>query len=223
MRKENFSVRVVSTLVFMAMMLSGCEANANSPNSKYIYKLPVISDLTTKTSFNKRIFSEGKTVSLSLSHQASGSNPYHGIYNSHGPSYVERVFLESSEAMTAFLRSKGVSSRDCRGPSYNLNIFIVKRDVLQSNERFRDFYIKRFGKPKIDGHTLYGYYDSTPQIKNHSTILLTNVTPYINKEVLAHELAHYWWDRLCLANSFSYTAESFAQEFDLFFMRRYSN
>ena len=60
---------------------------------------------------------------------------------------------------------------------------------------------------------------STPQIKRNSTILVTDIGRYLNEEVLAHEMAHYWWDRLCITSHVSGTSEQFARQFDDYFMK----
>jgi hypothetical protein len=127
----------------------------------------------------------------------------------------------TSVVMDSFLKERNVTIEDCRGSKYNLIVTVVSKDILQDDVRFRDFYKKRFGVEKLVGRTLYGYYDSTPEIKNNSSILITDVGSS-NEEVLAHELAHYWWDRMCIGAKISGTSEAFAQAFDQYYLRSVS-
>ncbi len=213
---SKFSLLLVASTIFM----TGCEAKAKDKFSEQgAYKLPVISDIETRVSLRKIVRSDGRSVNLSLSHQSVQGIPSNVIYRSHPPQYVERVLAKTSRLMTSYLRSRGIVKQDCRGIGYNLNVIVINKDVLQSAPRFRDFYLKRFGRTSVPGHTLYGYYDTTPEVENNSTILVTNIDTYLNEEVLAHEIAHYWWDRLCLANYISGGSEAFAQSFDLYYMR----
>ena len=221
MKKTGFYKRFILIFSCGFLVMLGCSANANgrSAGKNSMYLMPVVSDLSTVTSFSKTITSSRGSVKLALAYQAIHGKPIYTIYRSHDPQFVQQVFNKTSVLMDSFLKSKGINKRECRGSDYNLNILVVSRSVLQNKDRFRNFYQAYFGTEDLDGRVLYGYYDSTKEVPNNSTILVTDITPWLNEEVLAHELAHYWWDRLCLVSNFNISSEQFAQEFQSYYTR----
>ena len=221
MKRMKFYKRLILILSCSFLMTLGCSANANgrSAANKRIYLMPVISDLNTTVAFSKNITSGGRDVRVSLAYETSQGKPIYTIYRSHDPEYVQQIFNKTSVLLNSFLKTKGVTRQECRGTSYNLNIIVVSKKVLQDKVRFRGFYQAYFGTANLDGRVLYGYYDSTKEVPNNSTILVTDITPWLNEEVLAHELAHYWWDRLCLVSNFNISSEQFAQEFQSYYTR----
>jgi len=216
MEKLNYSLIILS-LSFV--MLFGLDASGSN-KSKKPYKLPVISDVESIVSFDQNLILSDRSIDLSISHQSYRGTPVRTIQSAFPTHFVKSVVEKSSSIMTSYLRDRGVPTKDCRGHEYNLNIYIVTKYVLQDEERFRSFYLSRFGVSTLVGHTLYGYYDSTPEIKNNSTILITDIGSHINEEVLAHELAHYWWDRLCVQPHVSDDPEAFARDFQKYYMRK---
>lgn len=179
-----------------------------------VYKLPEIADVATTRGRSITIPLNGRSIKFTLMYQSQQGRPLLQIYRSHRPSFVERIVKQSSAAMDDYLRLKGVRVKDCRGTLYNLIIIIVDRSILSDPARFRG----HLKTPYPRGQTLYGYYSSTPRIERNSTILVTDIGRHINEEVLAHEMAHYWWDRLCITSHVKGSSEQFAQEFDDYFV-----
>jgi len=212
--------KIVTVLFFSSITLTGCDAKAESNRA---YKLPVISDVETVTVFTKEVSATSRSVRLALLYESRGGKPISYIYKSHGPPYIESMVRKTSYVMDSFLREKGIVIADCRGKGYNLIITVVSKDILQDDVRFRNFYRMKYGVERLEGRTLYGYYDSTPEVANNSSILVTDVGRSLNEEVLAHELAHYWWDRMCIGAKVSGTSEAFAQAFDEYYSRSITN
>jgi len=202
------------------MTTTGCDAKAG-PNK--VYKLPIISDVETVASTSKEVTVPKRAVKLTLLYESRKGKPLSYIYKSHSPRYIEAMVRRTSVVLDSFLKERGVAITDCRGSGYNLIVTVVSKDILQDDNRFRDFYRMKFGVEKLEGRTLYGYYDSTPEVENNSSILVTDMGAYLNQEVLAHELAHYWWDRLCIGAKIQGSSEDFAQAFDSYYLRSRSN
>lgn len=211
--------RIVTVLLFSLLATVGCDAKAGPPKA---YKLPIISDVETAISTSKVVPTKKRSVKLTLLYESRKGKPIPYIYKAYRPLFVEQMVKRTSAVMDSFLKERGVTIEDCRGSKYNLVVTIVSKDVLQDDVRFRDFYKTRFGVEKLIGRTLYGYYDSTPEVKNNSSILITDVGAS-NREVLAHELAHYWWDRMCIGAKIPGTSEAFAQAFDQYYIRSVPN
>jgi hypothetical protein len=161
-----------------------------------------------------------RTLHVTLLYQSHGGRPLRHLYASHPPHFVGQLVRRSSYVMDDFLAHRGLSVRDCRGTPYNLIIYIVDKSVLSNQKRFGDIYRDHPELAMNYGQTLYGYYSSTPLVDRNSTILVTDVGHTLNQEVLAHEMSHYWWDRLCLNARLSETSEDFARAFDDYFMNR---
>ena len=104
---------------------------------------------------------------------------------------------------------------DCRD-NYNVNIFVIDRSIMRDKERFGRYY-RTSGKPEIE---LYAFYDSTVTVKNDAVIVLTDINESFNDALFAHELAHYWWDRLCLNEQWQQDSEHFARQYEYYYRER---
>lgn len=206
----NVGVRLV---VLSTVLLSGCDARGSELQA---YKMNMISDIPTKTEIFLTDIESGKKLNYSLSYQIS-QGPV-DLRKTHSIHMVKRVMKRSSSILNSYLLKRGFSASDCRGNKYNLNIFIVSKTLLQQKGRFKSYF-----KPNMVDAVLYGYYDSTPEVKYNSTILVANIRESLNEEILAHEIAHYWWDRLCIASFTKETSEDFAELFQLYYREYYKH
>ena len=220
MKTGRLCKRIVTLIFFSALTTVGCDAKAG-PNK--VYRLPVISDIETIVSVSKAVPTRKRSVQLTLLYEARKGKPIPYIHKAYSSRYVEDMVKRTSVVMDSFLKERGVTITDCRGSRYNLIVTVVSKDILQDDVRFKEFYKTKFGVEKLVGRTLYGYYDSTPEVANNSSILITDMGAYLNEEVLAHELAHYWWDRMCIGAKVSGTSEAFAQAFDSYYLRSRHN
>jgi hypothetical protein len=109
----------------------------------------------------------------------------------------------------------------CRGDAYNLNVFIIDGDLLFDRRRFTHVY----NAPDIatePGAYVYAFYDSTPEIDENSAIILGHGNSDSFAGTAVHELAHYWWDRMCLRDKLpGFTTETFAQRMESVFQKLY--
>ena len=213
LKKINYTLGLLISLSF-----AGCDAKGY-PASSYAYKMPLIKDIPTSKAYHKLIKDPYRSYKISLSYQTEGGNPIRDGSIAFNKPFVESTAKKSSRLMNKFLRNKGIEVNDCRGIKYNLNIYVVKKSVMQDHKRFGPFYIEKYGQETLVGEALYGFYDSTPEKDNDSTILITDMGNIWNEEVLAHEMGHYWWDRLCLAAHLNDDPELFAQDFHKYYMR----
>ena len=118
--------------------------------------------------------------------------------------------------LKATLQYKGISPADCRHDEYNLNIFVIPSYFLYDRHRFGSIYSSN--NIPYSEHLL-GYYDPTLSVQNESSVVLTEQPSFGNKSLLVHELTHYFWDRLCLANDMN-NGEAFASSMETKYMSR---
>lgn len=127
---------------------------------------------------------------------------------------MDHGIQESWNILSWFLDVHEIPPTFCRGDEYNINFYIVDLYLLTDRTRFRDIY----SAPTVQmqgGYAMYAYYDPTPNINNNSTIVISDVSYYINIKDVVHEMTHYWWDRMCLSSKLSdYNTESFARKIE---------
>lgn len=193
---------------FLALLIipNFCYAN------KGVYKPPLIADVETVKKDGGNLKLSDREVEFTVSYQLSSSGIDRGIYSTHSPENIRYVMKDSWGLLKGYLRSKGVPYEDCR-QNYNIHIFVVNNSVLSDTDRFSLFF-KRYG---IYPTNLLGYYDSTLEIDRNSIILISKVNYHDNNALLAHELSHYWWDRMCLGEHFGDGSESFADQFQEYY------
>jgi predicted SprT family Zn-dependent metalloprotease len=110
------------------------------------------------------------------------------------------------------MRANNVPYKDCRS-DYNIHIFIVNKSVLDDPSRFGSY----FRNNNRQETSLLGYYDSTLEIEKNSVLLVANIDYRVNDALLAHELSHYWWDRMCLGRYWQYGTEHFSDAFQEYY------
>jgi len=173
------------------------------------YKPKEITDLSTIEVYDGTLSLGDRHVEYTLSRQSDLTN--HSS-SSHSKEHIRYVISSSYKLFRAYLSDRKVSGKDCRD-NYNLHIFIVDKSVLYTPSRF-EAYFRQTGNPY---NTLWAYYDSTAEIEKNSIILLANIVGQDNDALFAHELAHYWWDRMCLGNHFSDGSESLARSYQTYY------
>jgi len=62
---------------------------------------------------------------------------------------------------------------------------------------------------------LWGFFDPGDYYANRYTILIANHTEYSNHTIVAHEVAHYWFERLCVSDDRKSSSEDFAKYVEL--------
>ena len=155
------------------------------------------------------------SVDYTLVYQTyDGDIPAPSLIRTHRPEYMAQIFESASYGVLTFLNTKGISTEDCKDNSYNINIFIVNNSIMRDRERFaRGLRLS----PQEVPHEVWGFYDSTSFILNNSAIITGQIAMQYKDNTLHHETAHYWWDRLCVKNSWNGTTENFAMEYQRFY------
>lgn len=94
-----------------------------------------------------------------------------------------------------------------------LEIYEVQYNHLNDYNRYNEWRTEG-----TEFMTIWGLYDMRWREPSYSAITITNQFKY-TEIVLAHEMAHYWADRLCL-DQYGVKGEAFARGFEKFYMNQ---
>jgi len=122
---------------------------------------------------------------------------------------IDKALVRGTEMLFDFAKIKKLSSVECISDR-KLDIYNVSFDILNDG-RFPEWSNQSpFG--------IWALYD--PRVNSDkSSIMITDQGDSRNDIILSHELAHYWYDRLCW-NKEMPDAEAFAMEFEKFYIER---
>ncbi len=173
------------------------------------YRTPELDDLAFDSESPTVVDADGRRITIQMSRLHADLQ----VWNSYPKDEVTGEIVAHWRILRAYLSRAGISDQDCR-MDYNLNLFVVPASMLMSRARFQSIYTANHIP---DSQHLLGYYDPTLAVDRNSMIVLSDTTPAGNRSLLAHELTHYWWDRLCLAGFLS-DGEKFAQKIEASFV-----
>jgi|ETNvirnome_6_100_1030635.scaffolds.fasta_scaffold10578_5 hypothetical protein len=188
-------------LIVSAIIIFGFSSAFAEP-----HKSRYIADLKTTHSVSDYAGTANLMISYTVSFQSS---KYLALTTAYPLVDIKSALEEIVSYYSLYLLSDGLRGSDCQS-GFNLNIFIIGSKEMSSSSRFAD-YFKSIG---WEGGRVYAFYDATPEIRGNSSILLTDLSPRLNYLSLAHEIAHYMWDRQCLASHYGSDSESFSKRFE---------
>jgi hypothetical protein len=200
--------REVIERLFLASLIVGlCVSTANAEP----YKSTYIKDLTTSHIATDSVIFDNKLLSYTVSYQSFPSNMLGILIEAYPVKDMRSALSDIAALYSQFVFADGLKNVDCRS-SFDLNIFIIGKSEMRSSDRFAAY----FASIGWEGGLVYAFYDSTPEIVGNSAILLMDLSPRQNYLSLAHEVAHYMWDRQCLSVHYGNNSELFAQRFEQF-------
>jgi hypothetical protein len=124
---------------------------------------------------------------------------------------VHGVVVDASGQFFSFLKAKGLSvGSECR--TTDLNLHQLSMEVLNDRGRFNEW-PEQNGLPQETTQSIWALYDPLFEDPAVASIYLTDHGSQ-NVSSLAHELSHYWFDRLCIYRQWTEGTEAFAVEFE---------
>ena len=123
-------------------------------------------------------------------------------------SYVDSKIASFSRDVLEYIDSLGWQPRTCKNSNL-LEIYEVTTPVLNDSRRFGTWQSYSPGVNEI-----WALYDARGYNSGVSSIVLTKQYGWDDIN-FAHELSHYWQDRLCLTGDFYYN-ERFANGFETY-------
>lgn len=200
-------------ICFLGLSLS-CSSLAAGDDLGNVTKPRIISDIKTMTVANTSMKIGKITVNYSVSYQSVDNSLSINSWLSDSPRQIDSYIYNSSSNIIRFVTSNNIPVEDCKGEEYNLNVFSLDRATMMQRDRFTSL-ISSANLPQ----EIWGFYDPTFETKNNSAILISNINHNRNLISLHHEMAHYWWDRLCIDRHWNGTTESFAVAYENYFRR----
>lgn len=192
-------------LLALSLFTSSSNVIADEP-----YKPDLISEVDTYLAYvapvKVRDFSFNVSVSFEVSEASYDRIPLELLYSK---KYIKSSVIESVNNLTVFNQKIGLKGPLCASIT-DLDIFVLTEDTMFYSNLF-DKYLSR-SRPGHD--TVYAFYDSTPESPNSATIIISNTNYRDNFFYLQHELAHYWWDSLCIGARYRGSTESYASYFE---------
>lgn len=132
--------------------------------------------------------------------------------------YLKSELSNSSRLLFIYLNNEDIQYFDCK-PQLMIQLYTVPVSSLNDG-RFTAWQKQSIGESLIT-HTVFGIYEPNTGIRNLSAILIaTKQSAKDTKILIAHEISHYWYDRLCLNILSKYRTEEFARKFEGFFREK---
>ena len=173
------------------------------------YKTKEIQGISLVTKKSGTVELDGKLIHYSFSYSTEYPDPSKDF----NPEMVLAAIKKSWSLTKGFLDKNNISASDCR-EQITLDFYFLSNKYLFDRARFSRIYIQAM---VTSGNVMYGYYDPTPEIVGRPIIAITPMSLSTNGSLIAHEMAHYWWDRLCIAASYRGSNEDFAGQIELLY------
>lgn len=120
---------------------------------------------------------------------------------------TEQDIIQISKKVFEFAAAAGLPDKQCFFLE-ELEIYKISTKLLNDKSRF----------PKSTnglGKEIWGLYDPRIDETGKASIMVTEHADW-NEIILAHELSHYWYDRMCWKQTWSKSDEQFALDFEKF-------
>jgi hypothetical protein len=179
------------------------------------YKSIYLKDISTKTVLEELLHGESRGIKISVSYELGSIISQ----ESFPANFVARQVLLSEKHIRRFNSQMGLRSSDCRS-SYDVNIYVISNEKMWEEDRFYSYRLRtNLGSER----RIYGFYDSTLEIPRNNVLIITNVDERENLLTLQHELAHYWFDRLCVKSNYKESSEIYALTYEEYVIRNYED
>jgi hypothetical protein len=123
---------------------------------------------------------------------------------------INKEIKKDTKAIFEYADALGYPGTQCVENS-SLEIYDIKVETLNESGRFPQWV-------NASPNGIWSLYDPRVKDYNTSSLMLTDQGEEWNKITFAHELSHYWYDRLCW-NKHQPDPERFAMDFERFYLR----
>ena len=129
-----------------------------------------------------------------------------------GTKTMHNYLLEASYKIFMFIDTLGLIDRTCRG-NLNLEVYEIDTATLNDHTLFTRW---QAANPSVQ--SIWALYDPRTEEVNVSSLMITHHGNWDRLNV-AHEMAHYWFDRLCMRSQYNQSTEDFAKSFETYFLQ----
>ena len=212
-----------SVFSFFIYLLLACNSHADEVRcvddvcyefvlSEYDTRYIALKGVETDLIYKSYIDIGGGMIQYSFSKEEGVLNP-----DAYTLSFIKDVLSVSSKLIPSYIKEYGFSSTRCIITPERLDIYYINSKTLGDSRRFNQVPSgnRSTYNPK---ESLWALYDPLPKDLETSAIYITDRLNN-NEVMLAHEISHYWYDRLCISVKNSIDTESFAKEFERYYER----
>ena len=196
---------VINAILFVTILFVSADSYADPHKDLYGINLSAGIDSTAQ------VQSDRYTVNYSIFYQT----PMYSSSGTYNSSFVNSVIEKASREVFVFLDAKSIVYSDCL-PGMNIDIYHISSTTLNDHSRFNEWGPANNVQDR-NTFTLWALYDPMQYERYNSSIFITDHGAWANEILLAHEVSHYWYDRMCLALVYSSGTEVFAQQFESFY------
>lgn len=188
----------------LAAMLTTYNAYSKPYRGRYV------SGLNTEVKYDGAQEVGAHKVEMTISYEV----PYFDVEKRYSVEYIRDNFVLSHNELLSLLKENRYHPSDCK-KTYSLHIFILSYKTMF----FSDIFDKYDGE-RIPGTSIYGMFDSTPEVWGNSNILLAPYSKVVDFKTMHHEFAHYWYNRYCLSDIYP-DSEEFAKKIEEIMEKKY--
>jgi hypothetical protein len=154
-------------------------------------KFPIKSEIEEYT------FIDDIKLKFSINRQNLDSYPDEMIY---------KAIYSSTLVSIREIQSMGAAHKRCSSGEL-VEIFEISEKELNNPARFPEEFIGNSGRGY---NSLWGYYDPRPNEPGLDAIVISPHSGNANYRIIAHEMAHYWYQTFCLERFTKLNSEEFA-------------
>ena len=123
------------------------------------------------------------------------------LYNENRYLYLNNIIIDITKLVFEYVDSSNINISRCNH-SHNIIIYEIGIDYLNNNDIFPK---ERY---RQDSDIIYGFWE--PSGADDIIVVSSQKLDVVFLEILSHEIAHYWYNRLRIADNSSVTHEEFA-------------
>ena len=132
---------------------------------------------------------------------------------------LEAIISSSAALLRDYAANMGLPLNDCAGDQV-IEFFIIPYSVLNDRSRFSEWPYEN--GISSSSSNIVALYSPRRTERNIDAILFTRNSLSMDHYV-AHELAHYWYERLCWSSNTSVRTEPFAMGFESYYLSNYNS
>ncbi len=150
-------------------------------------------------------------ITNSFSQEKDLTLNYRACLDDISATFLKGEILGATQAIFSFAEFHDLRRLECSN-DLKLEIYEVGMKILNDKTRFSKY-------QNMGNLSAWGLYDPRPFQPSISTMILTNHGDRWNKVTIAHELSHYWFDRLCWNRLWEKSPEDFAMDFEKYYLK----
>ena len=186
----------IRTLLIFFVLFAPRESNAEP------YKIETLSDVSIELTITSTIFLDDSDLSFAIAYE-NKKRKHHKLKKLYTEGYIIDNINVSYRLIRSFNELHGLPTKTCK-PLRWVKIVIVSSRTMFYSDLFRQVRDKHNKFVKLYG----AYYEDSNDIV---------VTPLNKRDqllVFHHEMAHYWWDVMCIDETYYSDSEQYAQDFE---------